>query len=465
MEFRYQALAFTPRLGHPPLYMIAARAEQVVQWADAPHKQVGVRAGYQRELDERRTEGIKSFVELAALNILPSAALIAIRAEDFNVEQTNGQTVVVIQDQDLPLAQRRDTLLREFEQRLSSLELASVTAIDEYEEDVTNENADTEVFDESAEAIPPESYLAGLYAELLEYEEATPARKEELDDLVVTLTLPGLIIDGQHRIFGAKEAPEAQVQIPIVLLPGLQLAEQVFHFYVLNNKAKPLDKRQLRSIISTSLTKQEIADLYDRFRKSGLRADEAQWTYRVGSDVGSPFKNLVSLRLRGDIAPIDDNVMDQVVARFIKMPRSYNLLKKGVIWDDEDSDYSRRLSLFYALWRSVRDSYPTAWANAAASKPGAQLFQKVALLQLQEYILKTLKLAVQFTRESSLSSPEVLYEQAMTAIDRIPEEFFLKEWKRKQLDTNAGRTYFLEQLEAVAGQEGKFLGNFGLFKE
>jgi DGQHR domain-containing protein len=465
LEHRYRALSFAPRKGHQALYMVAARADEIVLWADAPHKQVGVRAGYQRELDERRTDGIRSYVELSGLNILPSAALIAVRAENFSVQEENGQTIVTIRDENLPEDHRRQILMDDFKRRLSQMELASVASVEAYERSVATDNEEIESVDEGLETIPPESYLAGLYAELLDYENATVSRKKELDDLAVTLTIPGLIIDGQHRIFGAKEAPEFDVMIPVVLLPGLAISEQVFHFYVLNNKAKPLDKRQLRSIISTSLTKQEIDDLYDRFRKSGLRADEAQWTYRIGSDEDSPFRNLVSLRLRGDVAPIDDNVMDQVVARFIKMPRSYNLLKKGIEWDDGDSDYSRRLGLFYALWRAVRDSYPDAWQEAADRQPSAQLFQKVALLQLQEYVLKTLKLAVQFTKESPLSGASVLYGQTRTALERIPQEFFQKEWKKKQLDTNVGRAYFLEQLEAVASQEGKFLGNFGLFKD
>ena len=468
MEFEYQALAFTPRRGHDALFMIAAPASDIVQWADAPHKQVGVRAGYQRELDERRTTNIKEFIEIADQNILPSAALIAMRDDSMEFRtDSNGQSTFVVTTNERPLAERRADLIGEFKDRLSEVEIASVASVEDVEdvEAASLEDPIPADDDDLSDVVPPESYLAGLYAELVDYDSATEDRKLELDELVETFTLPGLIIDGQHRIFGAKEANEAEVRIPAVLLPRLDLAEQVFHFYVLNNKAKPLDKRQLRSIVSTSLTKKEIDDLYARFRKSGLRADEAQWTYRIGSDGGSPFKNLVSLRLRGDAAPIDDNVMDQVVSRFIKMPRQYNSLKRGVKWDSDDSDYSHRLQLFYTVWSAVRDSYPIAWDKAARGEGNSQLFQKVALLQLQEYILRTLRFATQFTKESPLKSTEELYATVQTALRQIPEDFFLTEWKKKGLDTNKGRQYFLEQLEEIAQAEGKYMRNFGLFKE
>ena len=48
------------------------------------------------------------------------------------------------------------------------------------------------------------------------------------------------VIDGQHRVFGAKEVATKTIWFPVVLLPGLTAPEQAFHFYVVNNTAKPL---------------------------------------------------------------------------------------------------------------------------------------------------------------------------------------------------------------------------------
>lgn len=456
-SYRYDAIRIQQRPSAPPFYLLGAPAREITQWADAPHKKASLRAGYQRELDEGRLDSIEKFLELAPQNILPSAALIAIRPSAFNVIGDEAQCSVEISVRGMDKADSRALLLQELTGRLSADEIASVENLDELE---TGEVAD----DEDLEAIRPESYMSSLYAELRDYDTLDPDRQAEMDEFVATMMAPGLIMDGQHRIFGAKDALDGSTVLPLVLVPGLDVSEQVFNFYVLNNKARPLDKRQLRSIIATSLTAGEISKLYERFSSSGLRADEAQWTYRVQTDLTSPFAGLISLKLSDDVAPIDDNVMDQVVSRFIKLPRTYNPLKKGISWEVGDPDYSTRLSLFYALWQAVKDRYPNAWAAASSGQGSGQLFQKVALLQTQEYVLDVLKQVVAFQEKSPMSSPEDLYAAVAVALKPIPEAFYQKEWKRKGLDTGSGKAFFLDQLKKVASADGKNVGNFAIFR-
>lgn len=469
-EYRYPALRVQQRETAPPFYLIGAPARDITQWAGAPHKKTSLRAGYQRELDENRLQSIEQFLELSSKNILPSAALIAVRPANFAVEGDDQHCEVVIHlEAPDDTSKWRMELLTEIEGRLSAEELASVApvatpeAAESAEEDLDTADSVGESDDE-LDVSRPDSYMSSLYAELKEYDALDSTRKDEMDEFVRTMMRPGLIMDGQHRIFGAKDAHDGSIVLPLVLVPGLDVSEQVFNFYVLNNKAKPLDKRQLRSIIATSLTAGEIARLYERFSSSGLRADEAQWTYRVHTDPASPFAGLISLKLTDDEAPIDDNIMDQLVSRFIKMPRTYNPLKKGVPWDMGDPDYSRRLLLFYALWRAVKDQYPEAWEVAAKRRTGAQLFQKVSLLQTQEFVLDVLKQVVPFQQKSPLASPEDLYEATRVALNPVPELFYLKEWKRKGLDTGPNRLFFLDQMKKVVTADGKNLGNFALFR-
>ncbi|MDV7245320.1 MULTISPECIES: hypothetical protein [Rhodococcus] len=469
-EHTYNAIRVQQRPSAPAFYMIGAPAREITKWADAPHKKTTLRAGYQRELEERRINSIEKFLKNSPNNILPSAVLIAVRTENISIEESSGQFKITITSDSLEPNSLRHKILTELRERLSDEELRNVPEISEELQfsdfgDIDLDPIATLDDEADTDALAPDSYLSSLYAELSKFEYLDPKRKREMDEFVHTMSVPGLIMDGQHRIFGAKEVAGEEIILPVVLVPGLELSEQVFNFYVLNNKAKPLDKRQLRSIIATSLTKGEIDDLYDRFRTSGLRADEAQWTYRVNSDPDSPFKDLISLRLDGDTAPIDDNVMDQVVARFIKLPKSYQSLKKGVDWDSGDPDYSRRLGLFYSLWRAVKVKYPIAWAAAESGRGNGQLFQKVALLQLQAYVLEVLKQVVPFQAESPFASPDKLYEATTTALGTLPEEFFTKEWKKKGLDTNSGRILFLEQLQKVAAADGKRIGSFSLFKD
>ncbi|MFV1362539.1 DGQHR domain-containing protein [Mycolicibacterium elephantis] len=460
-KFSYDAIKVQQRPAALPFYLIGAPARELTKWADAPHKKASLRAGYQRELEDRRLDAIESFLESSPQNILPSAALIAVQESNFSsTEEVDGRCQVTISIDEVEEAVLREQVAQQLEERLSEDELLSVSVL----EGAETEEVGTDEDDADPESVAPDSYMATIYFELKQYENLPPERQADIMEFVHTMSVPGLIMDGQHRIFGAKEAVE-EINLPVVLIPGLPLSEQVFNFYVLNNKAKPLDKRQLRSIISTSLTSGEISDLYERFRKSGLNADEAQWTYRVNTDAASPFRGLISLKLEGDTAPIDDNVMDQVVSRFVKLPKTYDSLKKDLDFDwDRTKNYDRKLELFYSLWSAVRDQFPNAWDIAKSGPKQGQLFQKVALLQLQEYVLGLLKQVVLFQEESPLSSPESLYADTRTSVKRIPEEFFLKEWKKKGLDTTPGRSLWLEQLTKVVAADGKNLGNFQLFK-
>lgn len=450
--FTYKAIKVQQRPSAPSFYLLGAPAKEITRWADAPHKKSSLRAGYQRELDEARLGSIEKFLELSGENILPSAALIAVRPSAFSVTGDDEHCTIEIHVDGTDADKARTVLLEELAGRLSDEEIASVQPVDNVE--------DEELSDEELEVAQPDSYMSSLYAELRDYDSLDADRQAEMDEFVKTMMTPGLIMDGQHRI--AKEAFDGTTILPLVVVPGLDVSEQVFNFYVLNNKAKPLDKRQLRSIIATSLTAREIEKLYERFNSSGLRADEAQWTYRVHTDADSPFAGLISLKLSDVDAPIDDNVMDQVVSRFIKLPRTYNALKKGIPWDSGDPDYSMRLGLFYALWRAVKDTYPGAWV--AATTGSGQLFQKVSLLQTQEYVLDVLKQVVAFQAKSPFSSPQDLYEDASTALKRIPETFYLKEWKKKGLDTGPGKAFFLEQMRKVAAADGKNVGSHALFR-
>ncbi len=123
MTFEYNAIRFTPKLGAADLFLSACPADEIVQWADAPHKQVGIRAGYQRELDDNRTENIQEFLRASAANVLPSAALIALRAGTYEFQTKGDISVLTIRADERPREDRRLALLREFEARLSPSEL------------------------------------------------------------------------------------------------------------------------------------------------------------------------------------------------------------------------------------------------------------------------------------------------------------------------------------------------------
>jgi len=453
-----------------PFYLLTSSAAGILEWAGVPRKQEDFLAGYQRQLNDRHETIADYFThpESKGRNIIPSSIIIAADQGKVSVTPAGDHGLFRIDitvDAYDPYVLLSDTVAK-LRARLSDDELASIKiADDDYaeEDDEGGEVADT----------PPESYLAVIVKKLQNAGDNMQNLESEFKDAVLgylsDVSKPGLILDGQHRVYGAKNVNAFDVQLPVVLLPGLEYSEQVFHFYVLNNKAKPLNKTELRAIISTSLSNKEIEGLYDRFKQVGVTAEETGWTYKINTDKDSPFQGLVNFGLNNSSkAPIGENVAYQVVSKFIKLPRKYRLLYEGVKeWGadiQQGSEY--RLELFYALWRAVRGNYPNAWQKATES--GGQILQKVNLLILQEFLLD--KLVGEMPKRkvkgelSPFSDPNLLEEEVKFQLVFLSEEFFTKEWKMKGLDTAAGHKVFRESIDEAVSSQSQNLGNRKLFR-
>lgn len=483
-EYTYRALKVEQRHGAEPFYLTKVSAEELLYWAEPPQKKAGLRAGYQRSADDQRLKRITEFLSLDPKNIMPGSVLVALRSGTFTIsEEEDGLVEITVTVSDEDLSTQRMKLTEELRDRLALAAVAvahedddafdneDVTSLGEGEDLPLEEDEDEDPFDEDDNLDePPGSYLEAILNDFENYEGLDDARKDEVDKFTLTFWKPGKVLDGQHRVYGARNfaaADATPVFLPAVLLPGMGLAEQAFHFYVINQTAKSLTATELRSIVSTSLTPPEIKDLWDRFKQARVDPEEAQYTYRVDTDVDSPFQGLIDFGLQGKDAPISDNVMDAVVKKFVKMPRARrNLYKDESKWA-ASLDY--RLSLFYALWSGVKESYPNAWANAEAAGgaklgPSHQIFYKVSLLQVQEYLLQKLEESLLWGK-APFSSPEALKDGVDIILGKVDESFFLDEWKKKGLDTHRGKKIFLDSLTTAAESSSKKYGNVSLFKE
>jgi hypothetical protein len=185
------------------------------------------------------------------------------------------------------------------------------------------------------------------------------------------------------------------------------MGEQVFHFYVLNNKAKPLSPTELRRTISTSLSNAEIEDLWKRFEDPGVNPEATRWTHKISSDPDSPFKDLVDFGLGGS-GFIKENVAYQLVSKFVNMPRKYRILYEDVPTWQQGGD--ERLTYFYEFWSAIRERYSTAWADGVAAH-GSQFFYKAAMLVLQEFILDLLVQIMNVQRVMGKPSPFADFEE------------------------------------------------------
>ncbi|ORM08366.1 hypothetical protein A5N77_20025 [Prescottella equi] len=342
----------------------------------------------------------------------------------------------------------------------------------EYEEDAEAEaEAEAEFVAESSDDSGiPNSYMAVVTAQfeqaLSNWDSLKETEQKSIEDYLHFLSKPGLIIDGQHRVYAAKDVDSHDVVLPVVLIDNLPLAEQVFHFYVLNNKAKPLTRTELRRTISTALTDREIDDLWNRFKEAGVDPEKVRLTHLINSDERSPFKSLIDFGMAGENGFIKENVAYQLVDSFVSMPRRYHALSEGVdAW--VNGDKADRLPTFYALWDAIKSQYPNAWSEGDQKK-GGQLFMKVAMLTLQSFILDNLLTLNNVLKKQGaaplFSDHDHLKDYIAGIVEELPEEFFLREWTEKQIDTVPGRKMLRASIQEVIDAGGKNLGNRTLFK-
>jgi|GEM_PF-6101593 len=472
MKFTYSAVKVQQTPASRPLYLMSCRAGEILKWCDIPRSKEDFMAGYQRELEGRHEKITEFILQDPQKNIIPSSIIVTVSDEYICVEEdASGSCAVSISTEDRNFEQNLDFAIAHFEQRLSAAEKDSVGLLGA--QDLVSDEDQSDA-DDADPTVPPESYMAQLTKQLTDarnnIDDMSDENKRSLEDFVSGMSKPGLILDGQHRVFGAKDVSEFPFFLPVVLIPSLPPQEQVFHFYVLNNKAKPVDRTHLRRIVSTALSKKEIGNLYERFKQAGVETKSADWTHHMNHDSSSPFAGLVR-QFKDGAGIIDENVAYQIVSKFMNIHKKAKFLVEGVTqWDAENYDY--KLEMFYRLWNAVRETYPTAWAQAIDPSQNEdrkrQILHKVSMVNLQEYIIDTLNKDMPRNKMKGIPSPlsngQTFEDECRLALPFLSEEFFMKEWKLKSLDTGVGHNVFRESINKAIQNQSKHLGNLRLFK-
>ena len=479
-EFTYSSIKVQQTSESKPFYVTSIKAKELLDWCDVPRSKEGLMVGYQRDLDGREDKIKEFFLADPKNNIIPSAVIVAVDPIWFSVLEKDALCVLTVKHQKRTEAELLDILIQQFEDRLNVEEIASIAPKETSEGSEGGEGGEDGEDGEDGESddadpvIPPQSYLAEI-TKSLRLMKSSPdklneTQKKSIKDYMLGVAKPGLILDGQHRVFGAKEFSDFDIELPVVILPNLPPSEQVFHFYVVNNKAKQINRTHLRRIISTSLSKKEIDELYDRLKDAGVEAKSAEWTHRMNMDSDSPFLGLINTGLIGSNGVISENIAYQLISKFMLLKNRFPLLLETVLnWDITENDY--RLSAFYAFWKGIKNLYPNAWLNA--SKPGAedkdrQIFSKVSLIELQEYLLVVFNKEMPKRKIKKEPSPFAdifnLENEVGLTLAFLKEKFFLKLWKIPNLDTGRGHEIFQESINKALNTECKNLGNVKLFK-
>ncbi len=155
-------------------------------------------------------------------------------------------------------------------------------------------------------------------------------------DAMIAYLQPVVIVDGQHRLRGALLAADNAANaeenrslvekaiedgrdpddvrdelrrrharvLPVSILLNATPAEQVFQFVVVNQKATPIGKALLGTIVSTSLTAEELSEVSERLKSAGIPLEDSQAIAFLTRYPDSPFRDLVQKGMSDDEADL-----------------------------------------------------------------------------------------------------------------------------------------------------------------
>jgi hypothetical protein len=122
--------------------------------------------------------------------------------------------------------------------------------------------------------------------------------QRDLISALEAMCRPALVVDGQHRLFGAARC-DRQVLLPVVAIPDCPWPEQIYQFVVINEKAQRVETSLLTDIFGSSLTKKEQTGLRNQLERSNVSIEDRIAAVIASRSVDSPFFNMVKVKLEG----------------------------------------------------------------------------------------------------------------------------------------------------------------------
>lgn len=301
---------------------------------------------------------------------------------------------------------------------------------------------------------------------------------------VESLATPVVLVDGQHRLRGALAAVDAYVDsnagrkelatlideglspdqasellrsrssrsLPVSLLATADPSEHVFQFVVVNQKATPMTNALLGTIVSTSLSRDELEPIAERLSDAGIRLESSRAVAYLSRSSESPFRGLVATGVRGDqsgalpwsvlvtlanmVRELDGRAFHPPKINQIKIWRTKNFSATGLIpadiSDDKRFEYWKNADgpwreLFLRLHTAIRDKFGDTSDMKAYNAWGvttSNLYNMVSLSILTvDYFA--------FLRETnnSLADWDEVDESINAWIGDLNPQYFNRDWR------------------------------------
>jgi hypothetical protein len=475
------------------LLMFSADASSLWSWAGIPRKGWRVRMLYQRWITEARQQEVIEFWNKVSTEqpkqkrkylVGPNAITAAI----FNEPIFNQGKLVLAYDRPFSdtdsnenkLSACAGIVLQRMESRLTAEESSILDGGPPWDETMFGHNY-------VLESLCQIKWARDDPQEFIDFYDIDEENVRQLIESLEALCRPALIVDGQHRLYGAANA-DSKIYLPVVAIPNSPWMEQIYQFVVINEKARKVESSLLTDIFGSSLTPTEQDEIRAQLVAAGASVDPRIAAVVATRDAVSPFYGMVKIQLDGDPSGVPKGfIPDVTIRQLIDGGRG------GLGWRSDDDFYERVvkptfpdrqqwesysdgiwLQYWFAFWSTVRDWYNDKskdhelWGNLQTNLTKAvslRLFQKLFMEQAiarVEGVLKSRDTLVAVLGEEV--ADEKLTEQILTVAlppdiddfvsmvktwflqDGVPVRVFEYSWV-SSLDDAAGQQFLYDEFE------------------
>lgn len=516
-DFSYVGQKFTQ--GNSPLELLSfcATAKEIRDWAGVPQKSERHHNGFQRALVKKRSENVKRFFD--GNQASPTSIVVAFRRGALDVQElaypnawpdksTLDLTPKFVRinfkvgDVDLSslgIAELRKMVAADLKVRLG------VSNGDNQADDIDPEDGVGDVEGEEADAMVQgddesdskgndeeidvghsklrqfcdfigsdaqvEQWVAEERRKLAESEKKGKAKlpsddelqredpNEKLKGLLVSLLKPAMIVDGQHRVFGAYESA-ANIVFSVNAIRDADWVEQVFQFVVLNKLARPIAGNFLTSILNTSLTNSEVGDIEVRLENIGIKNVNRKIMKYLDLNKASPFFGMIAEPTEIIGVKNEEKLSDKGMIRLAQRWRGIPASKKEIQMfekvlkakNEKDAgkkwaNYESWTPFFFAFWDTMKNRY---------AKDGLWVKQKKfhLLYIVTMHALQNLFISSKARADTKFKSTEDFKEQIEKFFEDVPGTFF-QEWKATGLQSGERSKWITTAIEMF--RDGKTL--------
>ena len=246
---------------------------------------------------------------------------------------------------------------------------------------------------------------------------------------------PGLIIDGQHRVFGAQKFG-SDTRLSVVAFLGDDQAERAFQFVVINNSASKVSRDHIKALN----LQYDRNILNKRLIKSAgvsLGVSDNKYEDLEILDATAPFKGLIDW---------PTNANGYVASTALESGLSETRDKAALLGIE-----GLERDIFLQIWSEIKAQYGTIWGRYDPKSPkSSRLLTKVAIYALTVFILDNM-LSTQRSSDKPIdfADGDQLEKLVQRVTARIEAQFWTAEWTLTELDTASGRQRLVEALQII----------------